>query len=365
MVQYRSVYELTSITFQHAVLPAETLAMEHSKPISSHTVLPIGVAESGLTHSSSALPEIASRYQLARDAGVFDFVNRSPPDAEFRAVLHAVESTGMPVLAGTFIYTAGRDEPLFERNIIKGRLLGSTLHDVQLATHHADGHPLSDDEVADWYLRCHDFAGRHEITVGFEVHVNTWTEHFGRVSAVAQRVAQRGVAFGLTFDPSHVIFKIDNPAELKIQNLGEDVAAGRVVIDPRVPGNILHEWINAGYVVHCHARAAVPGNPVNIWASHPDGSHGRGIQYPLIKPGADEWHSPWEPDRLTAWKDAIRYLLTRHASRADSRLRAVTCEFIPAIDYGGGARYSILAQNIACANWLRGEISMLATDSSK
>lgn len=337
--------------------------MEHSKPISTDAVLPVGVAESGVTHSTVRLPDIATRFRLAREAGVFDFVNRSPPDAEFRAVLRAAEATDMPVLAGTFIYTAGRDEPLFERNIIKGRLLGSTLHDVQLTTHHADGHPLSDEEVAEWFLRCHDFAARHGITVGFEVHVNTWTEHFGRVTKVARQVSRRGIPFGLTFDPSHVIFKIDNPAEQAIQNLGSDIAAGTVVIDPRIPGNVLHEWIDAGYVVHCHARAAVPRNPVNVWATHPDGSYGRGIQYPFIEPGANEWHSPWEPARLTPWQDVIRYLLRRHSSCPDSRLQAVTCEFIPAIDYGGGARYSILSQNIACARWVRSEASTLATDS--
>lgn len=31
----------------------------------------------------------------------------------------------------------------------------------------------------------------------------------------------------------------------------------------------------------------------------------------------------------------------------------VSCEFIPFPDYGGGARYSILDNNIACARWLR------------
>jgi hypothetical protein len=28
-------------------------------------------------------------------------------------------------------------------------------------------------------------------------------------------------------------------------------------------------------------------------------------------------------------------------------------EIIPAPDYGGGAKYSLLDNNVACANWLR------------
>lgn len=321
--------------------------------------LAIGVAASGITHSAEVLPTVRERFELARAAGEFDFVCRSPPDVEFRELLHASEATGLPVLAGTFAYVAGRDEPLFERNVVKARLLGARVHDVQLMTHHADGHPLSDDEVAEAYLRCHEFAARHEVAIGFETHIDTWSEHPARVARVADRVSRRGIPFGLTFDPSHVIFKIDNPAEQRVQGLDADVASGSVVIDPARPGNVLQQWIEAGHVVHCHARAAAPANPINVWARHPDGSYGRGVQYPLLRPAAGEWHCDWDESRLEPWKLALRSLLGWHAKQPSSRLLAVTCEFIPAVDYGGGARYSILAQNVECARWLRQECRIL------
>lgn len=323
--------------------------------------LPIGVADSGLTHSAAALPAPRARLELARSTGVFDFVTRTPPDAEFAEFVRASDEVGVPVLAGTAIYTAGRDEAQFERNIVKARLLGSKVHDVQLATCHADGHALTDAEVADTYLRWHDFAARHEVALGFEVHVNTWAENFARVARVADRVARSGVAFGLTFDPSHVIFKIGNGVEQAVQGLQAEIDAGRIELDPLRPGNVLHEWIEAGLVVHCHARAAAPSNPVNVWATHPDGSYGRGIQYPFVRPAPGTWHSDWDARRLEPWKSTIRSLLQWHASHAQSRLIAVTCEFIPAVDYGGGARHSIVEQNVACARWLRAELRALSS----
>src|ERR1700730_18769578 len=176
-----------------------------------HSILLIGVAASGITHSDKSIPDIRTKVQMAKDAGVFDYIDRSPPDEEFRDLLNASEAFNMPVLASTWFYTVGRDEHVFERNIVKGRLLGNLLHDVQLTTYHADGHPLSDAEVAETYLRFYDFSSRHDVTVCFEVHVNMWSEHFGRVAAVAELVRRRGIPFELTLDHSHVIFKIDNP----------------------------------------------------------------------------------------------------------------------------------------------------------
>ena len=329
------------------------MGLTSAMPTASAEALPIGVALSGISIPGAEIPDLRTRLRMASEAGVFDFVNRAPPDDEFPELFVAANEIGMRVLAGTFVYVAGRDEALFERNIVKGRLLGSVLHDVQLSSFHDDGHLLSNDEVADLYMRFFEFASRHEVTMGFEVHVNTWSEHFGRVEQVANLVERRGAPFCLTFDPSHVIFKIDNPHEQRVQDMQADINAGRLVLEPGRPGNVLKRWIEAGYVVHCHARSAVPNNPLNVWARHLDGSFGRGIQYPLIEPQTGEWHSPWTESRLDPWKATVRNLLHWHRRSADSQLRAITCEFIPAVDYGGGAKYSILAQNIACAMWLR------------
>ena len=92
--------------------------------------------------------------------------DRSPPDEEFRDLLRASEKHDLPVLASGWFYTLGRDETLFEQNIHKGRLLGSRVHNVQVMTNHADGHVLTDQEVADFYMRAHDFGMRHGVVSG-------------------------------------------------------------------------------------------------------------------------------------------------------------------------------------------------------
>ncbi len=48
-----------------------------------------------------------------------------------------------------------------------------------------------------------------------ENHINMWSEHLGRVEAVAEKVRARGVEFDMTMDHSHVIMKMDNPPELR------------------------------------------------------------------------------------------------------------------------------------------------------
>jgi hypothetical protein len=47
--------------------------------------------------------------------------------------------------------------------------------------------------------------------------------------------------------------------------------------------------------------------------------------------------------------------MMRHRVRTPaSRLRQITVEMIPGIDYGAGARYSIFEHSVAIAQWLRG-----------
>jgi len=317
--------------------------------------LKIGCTAGGTTHSDTAIPDIATKVRMVKEAGVFDYIDRTPTDEEFRDLLKASEKHDLPVLASGWFYTLGRDETLFEQNIAKARLLGSRVHNVQLLTAHADGHVLSDAEVAETYLRFHDFGMRHGVIPCFEIHVNMWSEHFGRVEKVAALVAQRGVPFRLTLDHSHVIFKMDNPAEQDVQAMRADVESGRVVLDPAKPGNVCAKWIGANIVAHAHARAAVPANPLNIRARHPDGSVGRGIQYPFIRPEPGQYHAEWDETRLEPWKRVVRELFAHHARDPQSPLGQISCEHIPNVDYGAGQGYSIFDNNVACARWLRAE----------
>ena len=45
----------------------------------------------------------------------------------------------------------------------------------------------------------------------------------------------------------------------------------------------------------------------------------------------------------------------RHATDPKSPLRTISTEFIPWPDYGGGAKYSIFENSVACAQWIRDE----------
>lgn len=317
--------------------------------------LKIGCTGGGATHSDTDIPDIATKVRMVKEAGVSDYIDRSPPDEEFRDLLKACERHDLPVRASGWFYTLGRDEALFERNIVKARLLGSVVHNVQLLTCHADGHVLDDAEVAETYLRFREFGQRHGVETCFEIHVNMWSEHFGRVARVGALVEARSVPFRLTLDHSHVIFKIDNPLEQDVQGMRADVEAGRVILDPAMPKNVCATWIERNWIAHAHARATIPANPVNIWAKHPDGKFGRGIQYPFVRPPEGAYPAPWDAAKLDPWKRVVRDLLRHHANDAASPLGQISCEFIPNIDYGAGHGYSIFENNVACARWLRAE----------
>lgn len=334
--------------------------------MSERPELLIGCVAHGVTHSTAGAPDLATRFRMVRDAGVFDYIDRAPPDEEFRATLAAAEATGVPVLAGSGTYTLGQDEASYERHIIKARLLGAAVHNVQLRAAHADGHALSDAEVAEAYARAHAFGARHGVRPSFEVHVNMWSEHVGRVARVAALVAQHGLPWHLTLDVSHVIFKIDNPLEQAVQGLRADVEAGHVVLEPDRPGSTVQGWIDANWVHHAHARAAVPANPVNHLARHPDGRLGRGIQYPFVRPKAGEYVSDeWDAERLQPWKFAMRQLLAHHARGQGRRTLRISCEYIPGIDYGAGHGYSLFEHNVACATWLREQWAQLQPEAPR
>jgi hypothetical protein len=99
----------------------------------------------------------------------------------------------------------------------------------------------------------------------------------------------------------------------------------------------------------------VPANPRNLWGHHPDGSVGRGIQYPFRRPAPGAWHSPWDEARLEPWKETMRQLLRHHAGDPASPLQMISTEIIAHADYGAGARYSLFEDSVALAAWLRAE----------
>lgn len=314
----------------------------------------IGITEAGVmdTDADPAL-DLDAKFRRVSESGVYDYFDKTPPADQADAYLACSEKYGLPIRAGGWFYTLGQDEPLLEANLRLGARLGSRVHNTQVRLLHADGHVVTDDEVADAYVRACEVGEAVGCVPTFEIHVNMWSEDFPRVVRVGELVESRGVPFRMTLDHSHVIFKIDNPDELAMFDLDRAVASGALVLDPFTPGNVADQWIERGWIWHAHARAAVPNNPKNISGRHPDGKIGRGIQYPFVDPGPDGYHSGFDEVRLEPWKEVIRHLFAHHARDPQGHLGQISTEFIPPPDYGAGHRYSIFEQSVACARWLR------------
>jgi hypothetical protein len=313
-----------------------------------------GIQTNGIKHThADPMPDIDTRFGMAKASGAFDYVDKTPAPDEIDQFIAAREKHGLPIRAGGWFYTLGRDEPLLLENLKLGGRLGSIVHNVQVTSRKADGTLASDQEVVDFYEMAVAEGDRHGVDPCLEVHVNMWSEDFRRVEVVGRMAEDRGLPFRMTLDHSHVIFKIDNPAEQEVFDIRGDVEAGRLILDPFTPGSVCQTWIDAGWVRHCHARAAVPNNPKNTAAIDENGKPGRGIQYPFVDPGEDNYHAPWDGALLEPWKEVIRQLLRYHAANESSPLGQISTEFIPNLDYGEGCRYSIFEQSTACALWMR------------
>ncbi|KVN39071.1 xylose isomerase [Burkholderia pyrrocinia] len=326
----------------------------------------IGVNLDGvLEHDGLPPPAPAERFRMIAGAGVFDYVEKNPArDEDLTPYFALVDRHALPIRVIGGIWRAGRDDAHVAEIVDAGARFGSTVLNCQLYAHHADGHPLSDDEVADFYLRAYERGEPVGCLPSLEVHVDMWSEDFTRIARVAQRVEAAGVAFRITLDHSHLLFKIGNRAELDVSGMREPVESGRLVLDPASPAAVYAGWIERGWVRHAHARSVIPNNPENRWMRRPDGRPGRGIQYPFVAPAPGAYHGEWRAAPLDSWKDALRALLRWRAHTRPTLLEQISCEFIPFPDYGGGARYSIFDNNVACAQWLRDTWHALASSAS-
>src|SRR5262249_59000402 len=134
------------------------------------------------------------------------------------------------------------------------------------------------------YLRAAEIGDRVGVTPCFEVHVNMWSEHFGRVSQVGRLVEGRGVKFNITLDHSHVIFKIDNPREQEVQGMRADVEAGRVVLDPLKLRAVTPHWIDANWVRLPPAPAPGAHRARQLRGEHTAAPHRPGSPYTPATP---------------------------------------------------------------------------------
>ncbi len=315
-----------------------------------------GIQTNGIRHTEAdGMPDIDTRFAMVREAEVFDYVDKTPDPHEIEEFRAASEKYGLPVRGSGWFYCVGKDEELLARNLETAGYLGSTVHNVQVLARRADGELASDEDVVNFYERAVELGQKHGVIPCIEVHVNMWSEDFRRVSPVGRLAEARGLPFRMTLDHSHVIFKIDNPKEQEVFDIAGDVAAGRLVLDPFKDGDVCSEWIESNWIGHCHARAAIPNNPLNLDAKDDDGNPGRGIQYPFVEPAPGTYHATWNEAALEPWKEVVRNLLAYHARSDDSPLGQISTEFIPNLDYGQGCRYSLFEQAIACVQWMREE----------
>lgn len=325
----------------------------------------IGCAGNGaLHHDGLPAPCIDDSFGMVKDSGVFDYYDRFPPPSEVELYAAAMERHRLPILAGNCGYTLGGDDSRLEDDLTISHRLGLWIHNVILFANDQSGRRLSNEDVADFYLRAWNAAEPLGIEPSFEVHIDTWSEDFRRVASVGKLVEDRGGVFNITLDCSHLLFKIGNRRELEISGIREEVESGRISLDPNVCGNLFDQWLKCGYVRHVHARAAAPNGPDNIWYFFPNGSHGRGIQYPFIEPQVGEWHSMWHESQLDLFKAVMLKILRYHATQPESRIRTISTEFIARPHYGAGARYSMLENNVACARWLRTRWAEIQADAS-
>ncbi len=313
----------------------------------------LGCAGRGATHIAGQPITVDERFRLVKESGVFDYFDRMPQPGEEKAYIRAAEKYYLPMKTGLWTYMRGKDEDRLLPNLTVSKDAGGECHNIMLLTHHADGHPITDDEVVEFYLHAYELADRIGIDITFEVHINMWSEDFRRVTRVGNLVRKRGVPYNIQLDHSHVVLKIESTEEQDKSGIRADVEAGRLVLDPFEPRSIFDEWLDQNIMLWMSFRPVAPNGPKNTWAKHPNGEFGRAVQYPFVRPRPGEFHSSWYAYKLEPSKEITRKVLRYHRDNPTSRLRYVTTEVIDLVDYGDGAKYSLLEQNAAIACWIR------------
>jgi hypothetical protein len=311
---------------------------------------------------------IDEQFRLVKETGVFDYFDRIPLRSNIDEYRAAIEKYDLPVASASWFYRLGEDEALIEENLKIAHEIGAEMHNIMIFTEHADGHVVTNQEIVECYLDTYDKAMKIGIEPAFELHVNMWSEDFRKVTPVARAVQDKGVPFNYTLDYSHVNFKIENPEEQDISGIREDVEAGRLILDPFEDGNLCDEWLELGIVRWLQVRSAAPNGPKNIWSRSEPGQSvagmpeteegaepvvGRGIMYPFTKPAPGEWHSPWYAYKVEPTKEVVRKALKYHKADPQKRLKFVTTEMINLPDYGHNAKFSLIGQNAAAAQFVR------------
>lgn len=317
--------------------------------------LPVGINIDGvLDHDGLPDPTPAERWARVAASGAFDFVEKNVvPGEPFEPYFELIDRHALPIGVLGGIFVAGRDHERARAETKLAQRLKPRLYNCQLFANHATGYRLDDDEVADFFLRLSEWLAPAGVQPSFEVHVDLWNEEVRRVERVAEKLLRRGVRPRFTLDLAHLIFKAGNAEEMAISGLQVDRRDDAVLLNADHPQAVWKRWLAEGWIVHTHARSAVPNGPTNPWLRRRDGRPGRSIQYPFLEPAPGSYHSPWQAERLGPWKRAVREVIDAMVARPGDTPAQWACEFLPFADCGGGSRYSVWDNNVACATWLR------------
>ena len=71
--------------------------------------LPIGIQSNGIKHAhADSMPSIDTRFAMVREAGVFDYVDKTPDTHEIAEFEKASEKYGLPVRCGGWFHCCSR-----------------------------------------------------------------------------------------------------------------------------------------------------------------------------------------------------------------------------------------------------------------
>ena len=205
--------------------------------------LKFGIQTNGIKHTHlDQMPSVNSRFQMARDAMVFDYVDKTPEFSEIEEFKVSSLKYGLPIRAGGWFYQIGNHRDLLIKNLKIARDLGSIVHNTQIQALNSEGNLVSNIDVRDIYLEAYDIGMKLGVTPCFEIHVNMWSEDFLRVSNVGKLVEDKGVEFNNRFEVVYHLLDFKQ----NIFNIDKQIISGELIIDPFITGNVVEEWINCG-----------------------------------------------------------------------------------------------------------------------
>ena len=121
--------------------------------------LKLGTGYTGVLHYDKEKPiSLEDWFKEISQSKLFDYVDKTPPKDQFNLYKKLSEKYDLPVLSSGWFYVLGKEEDFLLDNLKMGAEIGTKYHNVQIFTNHADGHPVSDQEVADIYMKATEYG---------------------------------------------------------------------------------------------------------------------------------------------------------------------------------------------------------------